>query len=869
VIQKLGGAALCRNGRSGPLHGFPPAVHFVLILWLGFIFCSFNTAKSAPVVTTDDPSAFFNGIAARLLKSELNLDLGGIQIYPTNQYTPAVHRLLQLTANLYDAATNRTYGVAAATNGFPTVFRPLFLTTYTNGPQVFITAYEEVTDASPVLSPPPIHELGTTNDLPVNTRDLVYSVPLIIGARKGFPNFNEFEMMTAAQFTRKLEFVRYSLPGTTRYPNETNQMFVVGISNVFGVELWNSYKDGYPRNLSLVMAGKIDAYITNELGKTIVLTSGGQPVTGTFNASNFWSTVGPWPGSTNRASPSYSGTFKMPWGVTNWWHLPNAQFWQGSSPLDETFVPMTGTFESRPNARFHVPRWWLNIRTTLRCALVDTDVSPARIVDFVALSTNESPIDLTYNLMVNGDYTASYSTNASYIPNGSSAAMWATNRLNLPGSGNDESTPTFGIMNQIRACMSQPPNFIDMPGLNWYEGGNAYATDSDRLGAINFFRTNFAMLPPWPGIYSGPLYLTNRFYTPYVPSRSIFFYTSWQANDPLVHYTISDLHNTKTLGNRIAFDTNSAPATLANIRKLNARYEPWGNGYGNSGNPNFLTVLNLAVKDPLLRSSDEWDFPIGPSASLAWLGKVHRGTPWQTINLKSANPDPTAWEIWLCPISPLQCAIMNATNDWRIVSKLLAWLSPETPTQLRSLNQQTVQDWQGALDGFSVLTNTLSDSDFPTLPPPRFDTVVMGSNSPQAAIIANAIVSTRFRQPRSHFGSVGDILTTPELSLSSPWLHIGGDQINYGINDAAYETIPSQLLPTLKPDSIGSVTISNGIPVLEFTGLEGYAYRVEQSADLANWMPLTTNYVFGGVFAMELTPQPAATVKFYRSVLLP
>ena len=30
-----------------------------------------------------------------------------IPIYPVNYYTPAVHRLLQLAANIYDASTNK------------------------------------------------------------------------------------------------------------------------------------------------------------------------------------------------------------------------------------------------------------------------------------------------------------------------------------------------------------------------------------------------------------------------------------------------------------------------------------------------------------------------------------------------------------------------------------------------------------------------------------------------------------------------------------------------------------------------------------------------------------------------------------------
>ena len=40
----------------------------------------------------------------------------------------------------------------------------------------------------------------------------VYGVPWIIGAKKGFPNFNEFEMENIFQLTRKLQLTR---PNTT------------------------------------------------------------------------------------------------------------------------------------------------------------------------------------------------------------------------------------------------------------------------------------------------------------------------------------------------------------------------------------------------------------------------------------------------------------------------------------------------------------------------------------------------------------------------------------------------------------------------------------------------------------------------------
>jgi len=56
-------------------------------------------AQAGPVVTLDSPIGFFTNVAARLLQSQLGLSLTNIQLYPTNQYTPSVHRLLQVAAS--------------------------------------------------------------------------------------------------------------------------------------------------------------------------------------------------------------------------------------------------------------------------------------------------------------------------------------------------------------------------------------------------------------------------------------------------------------------------------------------------------------------------------------------------------------------------------------------------------------------------------------------------------------------------------------------------------------------------------------------------------------------------------------------------
>src|SRR5262245_49861117 len=79
------------------------------------------TGCATPQLDLGNPTSFFTNVASRFL-ADMNVDLNHIQIYPTNEYTPAVHRLLQLSANLYDATTNRF--IDGGPTNYPTVFRP-------------------------------------------------------------------------------------------------------------------------------------------------------------------------------------------------------------------------------------------------------------------------------------------------------------------------------------------------------------------------------------------------------------------------------------------------------------------------------------------------------------------------------------------------------------------------------------------------------------------------------------------------------------------------------------------------------------------------------------------------------------------------
>ena len=171
----------------------------------------------------------------------------------------------------------------------------------------------------------------------------------------------------------------------------------------------------------------------------------------------------------------------------------------------------------------------------------------------------------------------------------------------------------------------------------------------------------------------------------------------------------------------------------------------------------------------------------------------------------------------------------------------------------------------GALDGMVVLTNNEG-----AMPPDGLASLVMSSNSPQATTISAAILTTRAGQPNQTFQDPGDILSTPELSIASPWLNTNNAAMAYAsLTDEAYEAIPSQLLPLLRADSVASVVQSGGTLQIQFSGSDGLAYAVQVSTDLVHWTSLATNCPVGGQFTLPNVPLLAAPRRFYRSALLP
>ncbi len=170
-------------------------------------------------------------------------------------YTPAVQRVLQLAANIYDATTNRSLALGA---DFPSVFRPTFWVTndtasgYTN---VYINGYEpvEVLSTASNRSGPSRHWRSQL-DLPVDVT--------AVAPTYRFRNFHECECLwRAVDYRREEGFPEFQrichgkhlsidpqaaghAPTLTTFTSQCLSVqpdVQLSISNQFGVECWNSY----------------------------------------------------------------------------------------------------------------------------------------------------------------------------------------------------------------------------------------------------------------------------------------------------------------------------------------------------------------------------------------------------------------------------------------------------------------------------------------------------------------------------------------------------------------------------------------------------------------------------------------------------
>ena len=307
----------------------------------------------------------------------------------------------------------------------------------------------------------------------------------------------------------------------------------------------------------------------------------------------------------------------------------------------------------------------------------------------------------------------------------------------------------------------------------------------------------------------------------------------WQANDPLVHYTSGDLEYLEKSGVPVAWTPPSATTnTVQNLGKVNARYQPWGGnpfatGFGSSAEEDKLAYLT-AFKDPGAINSAAWQFPTNKLPTVGWLGRIHRGTPWQTVYLKSTRMADAL------KVKPLEAADWGRwtgnRNTWRNGANALDDADMTRPELDRGLlelfttalndnatrgqlpiNQSGLAAWSAVFGGMVALTNVLSDTDLEAAGVPVFSPYFIDpagaydpastNNWPAVAKIVAGINRTRANTNLfglRTFTRLGDVLATPELTEASPFLNLSAVQKQTGVSDAVMEWLPQQMLSLVR-----------------------------------------------------------------------
>jgi hypothetical protein len=768
--------------------------------------------------TTFYAATNFNFINADQWSNYPAFGLGRIPVLVSNQfvYSSAVNRLLQLAANLYDATTNSFY---------PSVFRPTFWVTNEFGNvNVYINGYQQVIQVSgandsqltPLQWPGDVTTLAsgvqgsTAVKYPFGVN--VYGVPWIIGAKKGFPNFNKFTLQDVVQTTRKLQiFKKAGVLGPT------NQMYIFSISNSIGMDLWNSYSNWYPNPFQIVANDNL------YMGLTYDFPSPGQyygPSNYPANANLPYLSSSSWAGSawtTRNLTNANQNSFIIPIAANFQFMLTNAFYFGSSPPGVVGFYPPNNnlSWETNNHSLVLTNNFILLMTNRLQVFILDGGGPPYHVIDYAQFAGPNSSRNLT------AEFQTNYG-NAAYLTTPYDG-IWNTNL--------DSYFTPWGIRNQID--ISLPKTAVN----------TAYWTDPSASDEQNGFSQFMGYTTYNNGSSTAQSYATNNpAQVPYTPTVTAYEYISWQANDPLVHYLASDLTFQGTENNgsgpRTGITVTSTKGAIPRplFNKVNDRYQPWSMLHINNLSPAQYDInpWNLTYMDPLVRISDNWDFPANKLPTVGWLGRVHRGTPWQTIYLKasdvlkevqSSGPNnylvgTNTWVQWTGNSQLTYGQYFDAANTAPVQDRLLFDLfttavNDNATRGTLSVNQDHLAAWSAVFSGVVALSNNLDNIQavnavqFQNPPPSYSGTNIIQpagpawTNSPLYQLV-NGINQTRatFRNADGLAGTfehLGDILSVPQFTEQSPFLDVANiAQLQKGISDEMYEWLPQQTMSLLR-----------------------------------------------------------------------
>jgi len=824
-----------------------------------------------------------------------------IPVWVSNRfvYTPAVNRLLQFAANLYDASTNGNFNL-------PHVFRPVFEKNLNN--DIFIVGYVPVNSVNgsdlqsdPQLAPP--YDFPQLSAVPANKPILgsagvpinVYGVPWIIGAKKGLPGFNQFYLTNTVQVTRKLQFSRKSVgQRSATDPFTTNQMYVFSFNTGLGVSFWNPYNNYYgypnaPRPLTVFGQDVISAALTSSNGAAWYFA------TNFYVGSASGYSVPAWPGSqwsgnAPSALPNPNSFLMANWAFN---FLPQSvyRFLQYGGPGFDPYNSLTFSQWETTALLQQLPQFAMSVTNYLQAYILDGN----NVIDYVQLRDPTTTANLNAAL---ADPNYPQPDNILY--------QWSTNAYQ-----NSSGAPACGVINQI--VVSQNSTNTPKAGGQWSTATTVIPGDITPPAEAAYFRGFFT--PGGVFVYNNKQYnnleLTNQ--APYTPSRTILSAFLLQANDPLVHYLASDLNSQNganaAWGNGISWQNgvwkhvddmaNSTFPTAAPATPIGGRYQPWGQSRQMAAILNVDTnAYNLAYKDPLTWGPDDWDFPTNLYPTVGWIGRVHRGTPWQTVDLKitnilayyanqgssSQNIGSNTWANWtgdlLTDYNTTQffdAANSAPTQDRLLFDLFTTRFNDNAVRGTLPINQTHLAAWSALFSGMVVLSNSTSSQALSQGTPPSYQATnispagVDTANSPLWQIVngplgINATRANTNLFPQQSFTHLGDILQVPALTERSPflnWYDPNNIQQMSGISDELYEWLPQQMMGLVRLGAPRYVVYCYGQALRPAPGgqvLSGPYFKM-----VTNYQVVAEHAVRAVIRVDNAnTPQPHAVVESYN-----
>jgi parallel beta-helix repeat protein len=481
-------------------------------------------------------------------------------------------------------------------------------------------------------------------------------------------------------------------------PSATNVLYALSISNQFGLEAWNAFKDTYGGPLQL----RVQSWHTVALS---VSNATAHPRTLISDTRAF---------STNLTLESWpAGQFQVvlaPPLVL----LSNSACRPGPLPLASPFVPVS-TNMAFPTQGDVLPDFVVHCTNRLQYALVDPEAN--RLIDMVCfrgLNTTTPTVVLAYA-----------------SPGGSSglSRFWLPYRI---GGATNADAPTLGLLYQIDASLGNL-SLSTQQMRDW-----CLPLEADRTKAIDLFREFCGLTPIYYRTPEQRRVLQRELagklavQVPFVFTAKFADPWSWEVNDPTVHYLAGDLRIPGVLlygfpsgTTRSLCSSWNVQLPLVSLGRTNAVY---------------LLQHSTAAKrtqspaqfDLELGSPDAWNFPATPLVNLHWLDRVHRGTPWQTVYLGGRiSPN-------LASSYPATAAALNSTNDWPLArlwleNRLFPETGPALPSDVVLVNNTVVGNRAASGGGIAI-----ADGATPTL----LNNVIV-SNSEGVARMGAAEVTLR------------------------------------------------------------------------------------------------------------------------------